>query len=72
MGKNNEIVKALSTFSQVALTVMSPIAACLIIGKLLVDKFGLPDYTIAIAVALGAVSGFYSMIKFILSVTKSK
>ena len=72
MGKNNDIGKALTAFSQVALTVLSPIAACLVLGKLAVDKLGLPQYVIVIAIILGAISGFYSMIKYIINLTKSK
>lgn len=72
MGKNNELGKALTAFSQVALTVLSPIAACLVIGKFIVDRFSLPQYVIAIFVVLGAISGFYSMVKYILKITKSK
>ena len=72
MGKNKEIVKALSSFTQVSLSVISPIVACLIIGKFLVDKFGLPNYVIAVFIGLGAISGLYSMIKFVININKSK
>lgn len=72
MGKNTEVHKALATFSQVSLSVLSPIVACLIIAKLFVDKLGWPDYVIVIGIALGAVSGLYSMIKLVLSLTKKK
>ena len=70
MGKNNDIFKALTAFSQVSLTVLSPIAACLVIGAFLVSK-GFPQYTLVIFIVLGAISGFYSMIKYILAITKS-
>lgn len=70
MGKNNEILKAITAVSQVALTVLSPIAACLVIGAFLVSK-GLPKYTLVIFIILGAISGFYSMIKYILAITKN-
>ena len=72
MKNKGEILKALSAVTQVGLTVLSPIAACLIISKFLVDKFSLPGYVIAIGVGLGAVSGFYSMIKYLLAITKNK
>ncbi|MBE7019884.1 MAG: AtpZ/AtpI family protein [Ruminococcaceae bacterium] len=72
MRNKNEIFKALSSVTQVGLTVLSPIAACLIISNYIVKKFNLPGYIIAIAVGLGAVSGFLSMIKYLIAVTKSK
>lgn len=70
MGKNNDILKAIAAFSQIALTVLSPIAACLVIGAFLVSK-GMPQYTLVILIVLGAISGFYSMIKYILNITKN-
>ena len=70
MGNKKDVAKALGSFTQVSLSVISPIIACLIIGKFLVDKFGLPDYVIALFIGLGAVSGLYSMIKFLLNITK--
>lgn len=72
MGKNNEVGKALAAFSHIALMILSPVMACLIIGKFLVDKFNFPQITIVILIVLGAVSGIYSMIKYILNITKSK
>ena len=69
MGKNNDIFKALTAFSQVSLTVLSPIAACLVIGAFLVSK-GFPKYTLVIFIVLGAISGFYSMFKYIMNMTK--
>ncbi len=72
MKNKNEILKALSSITQVGLTVLSPIAACLIISKLIADKFGLPNYVIVIGVVLGAISGFYSMIKYLIAITKNK
>ena len=72
MGKNKDIVRALSSFSQVSLSVISPIIACLIIGKFLVDKFGLPNYVVAVFIGLGAISVLYSMFKFLMNITKSK
>ena len=70
MGKNNDILKAIAAFSQIALTVLSPIASCLVIGAFLVSK-GMPQYTLVILIVLGAISGFYSMIKYILNITKN-
>ena len=72
MKNKAEILKALSAVTQAGLTVLSPIAACLIISKLIVDKFNLPAYVIAIGIGLGAVSGFYGMIKYLLALTKNK
>ena len=71
MKNKSEIFKALSSVTQVGLTVLSPIAACLIISNFIVTKFGLPEYVTAIAVGLGAVSGFYSMIKYLTAITKN-
>lgn len=71
MGKNREVLKAITAFSQVSLTVLSPIAACLVIGAFLVSK-GMPQYTLVILIILGAISGFYSMVKYILAITKSE
>ncbi len=72
MKNKGEILKALSAVTQVGLTVLSPIAACLIISNYIVVSFTLPRYIIAIGVGLGAVSGFYSMIKFLLALTGNK
>lgn len=69
MGNNKDIIKALTAFSQVSLTVLSPIAACLVIGAFLVSK-GMPKYTLVIFIVLGAISGFYSMFKYIMNITK--
>ncbi len=70
MGNNKKIGKALVSFTQVGLTVISPIIACLIIGRALTTHFGCPNYVLVISIVIGAVSGFISMIKFLLKVTK--
>lgn len=69
MGNNKDILKALTAFSQVSLNMLSPIAACLVIGAFLVSK-GMPKYTLVIFIVLGAISGFYSMFKYIMNITK--
>lgn len=72
MGKNKDIMKALAAFSQVSISVLSPIILCIILGRLATDKLGFPDFVMVIAIVLGAISGFYSMITFIKNITKTK
>ena len=70
MKNNKQLGKALASFTQVGLSVISPIIACIIIGKFLKDQFGWPDFVIVISIVVGTVSGFVNMITFLLKATR--
>ncbi len=70
MNKNMKIITALSAVTQTALCLVVPTGLCIGVGKWLVDKQGLPSFTMVIAIVFGVICGFYSMIKYIFSLIK--
>lgn len=69
--KGFKIAKALTAFTQISLSVLMPVALCIFLAKLTVTKLGWPEFTVVIGIVLGAVSGFYNMIKFMLALNKN-
>ena len=67
-----KIVKALSSITQVSLTMLTPVALCICIGNYLVSKHSWPQFVMPILIVLGVLSGFYSVIKYLKTVTKDK
>ena len=57
----------LNIVSQAIFTLATPIALGFLLSWLLVSWLGAPTWIYAILITLGALSGFYTMIKFVLS-----
>ncbi len=57
----------LNIISQAIITLAIPIALGFLISWLLVTYLSAPTWIYAVFITLGALSGFYSMIKFVLS-----
>ncbi len=57
---------ALNVMIQSFLNLLTPIGLALLVSFLLVEKAGAPSWLYALFVTLGVLSGFYSMIRFIL------
>jgi len=72
LNKHMKIITALSSVTQTALCLIVPAGLCIGIGKWLVDKQGFPQFTMVVAIVLGVLSGFYSMIKYIFTLIKSQ
>ena len=72
MNKYMKIITALSSVTQTALCLIVPAGLCIGIGKWLVDKQGFPQFTMVVAIVLGVLSGFYSMVKYIFALIKSQ
>ena len=56
---------------QAAITLVTPAALFFFIAWLFVSKASAPEWLYAIAIVLGVIFGFASMIKFVLSAMKS-
>ena len=70
MNSIEKVVKALSAVTQVSLTMLTPVALCIWFGNYLVSKHSYPQFTMVILIVLGVSSGFYSMIKYLIAITK--
>ena len=70
--KGFEIATALTSITQVGLSVLVPVAILIWLARFLIQKFNLPDYIMVIAIILGVASGFYNMIRYLLMITETK
>lgn len=70
--KSFEIANAITSITQAGLTVIVPVIICIWGGNFIVKKFSLPEYVMVIAVVLGVLSGFYSMFKYLFTVTRTQ
>ena len=52
---------------QAAITLLMHIGGGLLLSWILVEKCGLPSWLYAVTILIGVMTGFFSMIKFILS-----
>ena len=62
-----EGVKVLNIVIQSFLSLILDIFVAVGLGRLLVEKFGAPDWTYAVVITLGVLIGLLSMLKFILA-----
>lgn len=62
-----KVAVAFSSVIQTSLSLLTPIFICIFAAKYLTEKFSLPPIVMIIGIILGVASGFYSMIKFIIS-----
>ena len=67
MGNAYKAVYVLNIVFQSIVTLLMYIGASLLLSWLLVEKCGLPPWTYVVLIIIGAVLGFISMLKFILS-----
>ncbi len=66
-GKFVSAMYVLNIVFQALLTLLMPACALALIGWLLVFKLSLPEWIFAILLPIGAILGFISMIRFVLS-----
>ncbi len=64
-------IYVLNVTFQAFFTLAMPIGVMLLLSWLAVDKAGWPSWVYAPAVVFGALFGFYSMIRFVLSAMRS-
>ena len=62
-----KVAVAFSSIMQTALSLLTPIFICIVVAKYLTEKFSLPPFVMILGIILGVASGFYSMIKYIIS-----
>ena len=59
------IFKAMATVTQLGLDIITPLVLCVFFTNWLIGKFSLSDRWMLLAIAIGVVSGFLNLIKFI-------
>lgn len=70
-GSYKKIAVALTTVLQAGVSAVVPPLLCIFAARYLMNRFALPPFTMLIAIVLGVLSGFYSMIKYIMSAINS-
>lgn len=63
--KRFDLVNALSSFTQIALSVIVPVAIVIFGGKYIVERFSLPSGVMIVFIIFGVVCGFFNMIKYL-------
>ena len=67
--KSFDLINALSSFSQIAFSVIIPVAIVIAGGKFIVSKFSLPSGVMVVFIILGTACGFFNMIKYLFMLT---
>ena len=60
-------IYVINIVTQAIVTLLTPVALFFIIAMLCVKNLAFPDWTYVIAISLGVIAGFLSMIKFVLT-----
>ena len=66
-----KIAVAFSSVMQTALSLLVPLFICVFAARYLTSKFGLPPFVMIAGIVFGVASGFYSMVKYIITAART-
>ena len=68
--EKRKIFMAMATVTQLGLDIISPLVLCIFFTKWIIEKFGISDNWMLLAILIGIISGFLNLIKFIKHISK--